>query len=312
MIQLDHVTKLYGSVIGINDVTLSLSEGAYGLLGPNGSGKTTLLNLLIGQLRPTIGQVTVLGEAPWGRPRLFREFGICPAADILFHQVTGRDWVVHMTRLHDIPAAEAAQLAEQALELVGLQDAMDRPIGSYSKGMKQRAKIAQAIAHQPRLLVLDEPFNGLDPIARHEMSSLLRQWPSEGGRCLILASHILHEVEAISPSFLLIRGGRLLASGQPAEIQSLLSEFPDEILVRTTMPRQVAKLLVDRGVVDTLEINADQHTVRFATHDGLTVYRSFATWIAEAGLEVSEFSSASDSLQSLFNALLRLHRGEAL
>ncbi|MCA9178143.1 MAG: ABC transporter ATP-binding protein [Planctomycetales bacterium] len=312
MIEMRSVTKLYGTVIGVNDVSLRIGRGAYGLLGPNGSGKTTLLNLLIGQLRPTIGEVLALGESPWQSHTLYRRLGICPAADILYHSVTARDWVTHLTRLHDIPAAEAGRMAEDALVRVGLKDAMDRQLGSYSKGMKQRAKLAQALAHQPQILALDEPFNGLDPIGRHEMAELLRAWPAEHDGCLLLASHILHEVEAISPSFLLIRGGRLLASGQAAEIQSLLSEFPDEMLIRTSRPREVATMLVGRGVVDSLRVDTDEGTVRFATRQGLDVYRNIAGWLTEEQLPVTELSSATDSLQSLFNALMRMHRGEVM
>ena len=312
MIEMRSVTKLYGSVIGINDVSLSLGNGAYGLLGPNGSGKTTLLNLLIGQLRPTIGEVLVLGESPWQSRTLFSQLGICPAADVLYANVSAKEFVTYLTRMHDVPPRDAELLAVEALELVGLGDAMDRPLGSYSKGMKQRAKLAQAMAHRPQVLALDEPFNGLDPIGRHEMTELLREWPDRHGGCLLLASHILHEVEAISPSFLLIRGGRLLASGKASEIQSLLREFPDEMLIRTPHARDMAKVLVQHGVVDTLQIDEATGTVRFATSDAFSVYRSIAHWVQEEGLEVTELSSATDSLQTLFNALMRLHRGETL
>ncbi len=172
MIRFEHVTKLYKTVIGVNDVSLDLAPGAYGLLGPNGSGKTTFINLIIGQLRPTIGSVRVFGQNPWSRSELLRRIGICPAIDVLLPNVTALDWVQYLVRLHGFDAAEATLRAKNALELVGMQHAMRRPIGTYSLGMRQRTKIAQAIAHDPELLILDEPFNGLDPVGRHELTEL--------------------------------------------------------------------------------------------------------------------------------------------
>ncbi len=206
MIQLEGVTKLYGTVMGVNDINLSLAPGAYGLVGPNGSGKTTLLNLITGQLRPTMGSVRVLGYSPWNRDSLLRMIGLCPAVDVLYGNVTALDWVTYLVELHGFSRHEARRRATQSLADVGMSGAMNRTMGTYSLGMRQRTKLAQAFAHDPSLLILDEPFNGLDPIGRHDMTEVLKKWV-RGGRSLILASHILHEVEAVSPAFLLIRGG---------------------------------------------------------------------------------------------------------
>ncbi|MHC4180214.1 MAG: ATP-binding cassette domain-containing protein, partial [Planctomycetota bacterium] len=156
MIELQHVTKLYGSVIGVNDVTLPLPPGAYGLLGPNGSGKSTLLNLITGQLRPTLGRVRTLDCRPWNNTKLLRRIGVCPEQDLLYTNVTGLDWVTYLLKLHGFGRAEAGRRAREALELVGLGDAMRGPIGAYSRGMRQRAKLAQVFAHDPELLILDE------------------------------------------------------------------------------------------------------------------------------------------------------------
>jgi len=221
MIELTNTTKLYQTVIGVNDLSLSLGPGTYGLLGPNGSGKTTLINLILGQLRPTIGTVRLFGENPWRRSGLLRRVGLCPAIEMTYPRVSGLEWVTYMVQLHGFGYSESVRRAKLALETVKLTYAMERPMRNYSLGMRQRAKLAQAIAHEPELLILDEPFNGLDPVGRYEMSELLKSW-AEKGRSLILASHILHEVEAVNPSFLLISGGRLLASGSPQEVRIVI------------------------------------------------------------------------------------------
>ena len=200
MIALEHVTKLYGSVIGVNDVTVDLAAGAHGLLGPNGAGKTTFLGLVTGQLRPTLGSVRVFGEPAFGNPRVLRRIGYCPAADLLDRTATPFDWVRYLVRLSGFAAPEAGRRAERALEQVGLTAAARRPVTTLSKGMRQRAKLAGAIAHDPDLLVLDEPFNGLDPVARHDLVALVRGWATT--RSLIVASHLLHEVESLQAAHL--------------------------------------------------------------------------------------------------------------
>ncbi len=309
MIELQSVTKLYGTVIGVNDITMSLPPGAYGLLGPNGSGKTTLLNLITGQLRPTMGQVTVMGRSPWNRDELLRQIGLCPAVDVLYPNVTAFDWVSYLVELHGIDRAESARLAAAALDQVGMSGAMHRTMGTYSLGMRQRTKLAQAFAHNPQLLILDEPFNGLDPIGRHEMTAVLCEWIRQG-RSLILASHILHEVEAISPSFLLIRSGRLLASGTADEVHTMLAEVPNEIRIRCDKPIELTQLLVSEGVVESLRFVEDGQVVVAATRNPLAIYEQLPRWIEQLQLQVQELRSGDDSLQNLFSSLMRMHRGE--
>jgi ABC-2 type transport system ATP-binding protein len=309
MIQLQSVTKLYGTVIGVNDITLSLSPGAYGLVGPNGSGKTTLLNLITGQLRPTMGRVRVMGESPWRRDRLLRAIGLCPAVDVLYPNVSALDWVRYLVELHGFGRREARQRAEQALQGVGMAGAMHRPMGTYSLGMRQRTKLAQSFAHEPSLLILDEPFNGLDPIGRHEMTEVLRTWVRDG-RSLILASHILHEVEAVSPSFLLIRGGRVLASGPPAEIHALLADVPNEIHIRCDQPAVLARQFVESGLVESMRFVDDGQAIVVATRTPLVVFERLPRWLEQLNVRIHEMRSADDSLQRLFSSLMRKHRGE--
>ncbi len=310
MIQLQHVTKLYGPVIGVNDVTLSLPLGAYGLLGPNGSGKSTLLNLITGQLRPTLGTVRTLDHHPWNNPPLLAHLGVCPETDVLYPNVSGLDWVCYLLRLHGFGRREAGQRAQRALQQVGLADAMRRPIGGYSRGMRQRTKLAQAFAHDPQLLILDEPFNGLDPIGRHDMTVMLQEWIGSG-KGLILASHILHEVEAITQSFLLICGGRLLASGSAEEVHSLLADVPNEIRIRCDDPSKLARRLLQTDAVQSLRLSDDGRGLVLATRRPAMVFKQLPEWIADEGIRIDELRSTDASLQALFDSLLRIHRGKS-
>jgi ABC-2 type transport system ATP-binding protein len=309
MIRFERVTKLYKTVIGVNDVSLDLASGAYGLLGPNGSGKTTFINLIIGQLRPTIGSVRIFDQDPWQRGELLRRIGICPAVDLLLPNVSALEWVQYLVRLHGFNAADAARRAEAALETVGMQHAMRRPIGSYSLGMRQRCKVAQAIAHDPELLILDEPFNGLDPVGRHELTELFLRWIGER-KSFLLASHLLHEVEAVRPSFLLISGGRLLASGSPQEVHSMLADLPNEIHVRVDRPQELAARLCEVESVDSVRIDTQLNEVVVSTRRPLVLSQRLPAIVSEGRFEVLEVRPGKESLQQLFTSLMRMHRGE--
>lgn len=309
MIELQNATKLYQNVIGINDMSLSLSPGTYGLLGPNGSGKTTLINLILGQLKPTLGQVRLFGKDPWKRSHLLRRIGLCPSTDVYYPRITGREWVTYLTKLHGIGSRTAGRKAVAALEQVRMTAYMDQPIQSYSLGMRQRTKIAQAIAHEPELLILDEPFNGLDPVGRHEMVDFVKQW-SDSGKSVILASHVLHEIEAVHPSFLLISGGRLLASGSPEEVHRILADSPFTLDLKCSDPATLARLMLDRCEIESIEFADDGTGMSVTTRSASNVYESLPALIREAGVEVSEMNSTDDSLKSLFATLMKIHRGE--
>ncbi len=310
MISLDQVTKLYGVVIGVNDLTADLPVGSYGLLGPNGSGKTTLLNLITGQLRATAGVIRVFGEASWNNADLYRRMGYCPAREPLLLGVSAHRWVSYLLELQGYARKAALEKAESALVDVGLANDLHRPMHAYSKGMKQRAKLAQAMAHEPDLLILDEPFNGLDPLARIEMSRVLRGW-SEAGRSLLLASHILHEVESITPRFLLIRSGRLLASGSAREIQGLLLDAPNQIHIDCDNPVRLAQLVAQADAADAWSIDRQRGRLTLTTRSAQTLYRELPGWLENEGVQVTSLHSNLESLQSLFDSLMRIHRGEA-
>jgi ABC-2 type transport system ATP-binding protein len=294
----------------VNDITVELPSGAYGLVGPNGSGKTTFINLLTGQLHPTLGRVKVFGDNPWRRRRILRRIGLCPATDVLYPNVSGFNWVRYQVRLHGFSRAESAQLAVEALENVSMTEDMHRPMGTYSLGMRQRTKIAQAIAHHPELLILDEPYNGLDPVGRYQMTELLRGWAVEGCS-LLFASHVLHEIEAITTSFLLIHGGRLLASGTAAEIESILADTPQEVTLLGKDVGRLVQRLASASWVDAMSLTSDRRELRLALRDPTKLYEQLAGWIDQDQLQIDQLQTANGELTSLFESLLRHHRGEA-
>ena len=307
MIELTNVTKLYGTVIGVNDVTLTLKPGAHGLLGPNGAGKTTFLNLITGQLKPTLGTIRMFGGNPWNNASMFRRIGVSPGDEAMYSNVSGLEWVQYLVELQGFKRDDAERRAVWALEQLDMTAAMQRPIGTYSRGMRQRTKLAQAIAHEPEFLILDEPFHGLDPVGRHVVTELLRDWTKRGGS-LLVASHILHEVEAISPSFLLICGGRLLASGTADEVNALLADVPNRIRIDCNRPRELARRLLDEDVVESLEFEGAERLI-VATRHPLAIYAQLPQWAAEDGVKIHELHSTDESLQNLFDSLLRVHRG---
>ena len=311
MISLNSVTRLYGKVIGVNDLTIDLSPGAYGLVGPNGSGKTTLINLLTGQLRPTIGRLRVFDVDPWDRRDLLRRIGLCPATDVLYPNVSAREWVTYLTRLHGFGRTESEQRAEESLVTVDMGDRMDRPMGEYSLGMRQRTKIAQAIAHDPDLLILDEPYNGLDPVGRYQMTELLKDWTANG-KSLLFASHVLHEIEAITSSFLLIHGGRLLASGTAEEIERILVDTPQEVALIGPDAAKLIPRLAEQPWVASLQLLDERTQLRVAVRDPSLLFQSLASWVTEDNLHIERFQTAEGNLTALFESLLRHHRGESL
>lgn len=307
LLELEQVTRLYGSVIGVNDVTLSLPSGAHGLLGPNGAGKTTLLNLITGQLSPTIGSLRVLGMQPRSSQILLQRIGYLPSSEGMYADVSAIEWVTYLTQLHGYRAREARRLALQAIERVQLTEYLDRKISTFSRGMRQRTRLAQAIAHEPEFLILDEPFSGLDPIARHSMTRLLREWISEG-RSLLLASHVLYEIETLTRSFILLSGGRLLASGAAGDIHELMADMPTEVRLRVDQPRRLAEELIREELVDSVQIeSAEWLCVTSRTLGVLSQFIGCAA--AERRYCVAEVHSADDSLQDVFHSLMKLHRG---
>ena len=305
MLSLQHVTKLYGSVIGVNDVSAEFGQGAHGLLGPNGAGKTTLLGLITGQLRPTIGTVRVFGERPFGNPAILARIGYCPAGDLTERHATPQEWVTYLMRLSGFDPPAAARRARLALDEVGLGEASQRPLSTLSKGMRQRAKLAGAFAHEPDLLVLDEPFDGLDPVARHDLVSLVRSWART--RSLLVASHLLHEVETLQADLAVILGGRLVASGTAEEIRGLIDALPSEVRLKTEAPARLAERICAAGIIEHLQI-VDADTLVVGTRQAEQLATVVAAAVAD-GILVREVIAADRTLEGIFGRLVQLHRG---
>jgi ABC-2 type transport system ATP-binding protein len=299
----DHVSKWYGQVIGLNDVTIDLPAGITGLLGPNGAGKSTFMKLVTGQLRPSKGSITVLGAPIWQNPDLYFRIGFCPEQDAFYERMTGLEWVSALMRLNGGNQSEAAAAARRALEMVDLSDAADKKIGAYSKGMRQRVKLAQALAHDPELLILDEPLSGMDPLARRKTIRLIREW-GRAGRSVIVSSHILHEIEAMTSNILLINQGRILAEGDVHQIRDLIDEHPHTVHIKAEQPRALAREFLGSDHVLSLRFEDTAVIVQTGRPDAF--YAQLTTLAASNELgEIHEVTSPDDNLQAVFQYLVK-------
>jgi ABC-2 type transport system ATP-binding protein len=299
----EHLSKWYGQVIGVNDVTLSIGPGMTGLLGPNGAGKSTFLKLITGQLKPSQGTLRMFGAPVWGNPSIYLRLGVCPEQDAFYDRMTGLEWLVALLRLQGYAEQEASEAALAALEQVDLIEAANKRIGAYSKGMRQRVKLAQAIAHQPDCLVLDEPLSGMDPIARRKTIRLLRNWAADG-RNVIVSSHVLHEVEALTSNILLMHNGRLLAEGNVHQIRDLIDEHPHTVCIRAKHLRELAGQLVGYDDVSSVRFEDDAVYVQTGKPD-LFYARLTAMATHERIGEIYEVTSPDDNLQAVFEYLVR-------
>ena len=299
----DHVSKWYGQVIGLNDVSVEVPPGITGLLGPNGAGKSTFMKLITGQLKPSKGVVKVLGEPIWGNPHLYFAIGFCPEQDAFYERMTGLEWVSALVRLNGLTDKEADDAARRALTAVDLMDAADKKIGAYSKGMRQRVKLAQAIVHDPQLLILDEPLAGMDPLARRRTIRMIRDW-ARAGRSVIVSSHILHEIESMTGNILLINNGRILAEGDVHQIRDLIDEHPHSVSVRAEDPRALAREFLAFADVRSLKFEDGAVVVETGKPD---VFYSKLTEMAASGEfgAIDEVTSPDDNLAAVFQYLVK-------
>jgi ABC-2 type transport system ATP-binding protein len=298
------ISKWYGQVVALNAVSLRLQPGVTGLLGPNGAGKSTLIKLLTGQLRPSRGEATVLGRSPWNNAELNRFMGFCPEQDAFYEHMTGRRFVRALLSLHGYSRSEVLQRAEAAITEVGMTDVADGKIGGYSKGMRQRIKLAQAIAHDPQVVLLDEPVTGLDPVGRRHIIDLILKWGGEG-RTVLVSSHILHEVEAMTSTVLLINQGRLLAEGDVHEIRELIDEHPHHVTLTTDDPRGLAAALIaDPGVV-SVRFDEGSRSVTAETVKPEEFYKRMPLLVTQKNMSVDEMSSPDDNLEAVFDYLVK-------
>ena len=298
-----NLSKWYGQVIGLNDVTVSVPPGITGLLGPNGAGKSTFMKLITGQLRPSKGEVKVLGEPIWGNSDLYFRIGFCPEQDSFYDRMTGLEWVMALVRLNGLSDAEAKTAAERALTAVDLMDAAGKRIGAYSKGMRQRVKLAQAIVHDPELLILDEPLSGMDPKMRRKTMKMIREWAKQG-KSILVSSHILHEIESITSNILLINNGRILAEGNVHQIRELIDTHPHTVYIRAENPRGLAREFLARGDVISMRFEPGALVVETGKPDEF--YAGITELVASGAVgAVEEVTSPDDNLQAVFKYLVK-------
>lgn len=301
IVEFDAASKWYGNVIGLNKLTLRIPAGVTGLLGPNGAGKSTLLQLATGQLRPSQGTVRVLGQTVWDNPALNRHIGLCPEQDAFYEWMTGRDFVRTCALLTGLGGRDATAAAERALARVGMTEHMNRAIRGYSKGMRQRTKLAQALVHEPRVLFLDEPLTGTDPVARRDMVEVIRGLAAAGCSVLV-SSHVLHEVQALTPNVVLLHRGRLVAEGHVREIRDLIDKHPHRIVLVGDRPRALAARLA--AFDDVVGIEFLESGLRVETRRPDEFYARLPALALEDGASLREVFSEDDNLEAVFKYLV--------
>jgi len=294
-------SRWYGPVIALNDVTIDIPPGVTGLLGPNGAGKSTFLKLTAGQLRPSQGEVRLLGQPAWGHSELFHRIGLCPEADAFWEHLTGLQFLTALLQLAGFDEAECRHRAENALHQVDLLEAKGRKLGGYSKGMRQRIKLAQSIAHDPDVLLLDEPVSGMDPVNRRRVIDLVKKLGREG-KTVLVSSHILHEVEAMTREILLIHNGRILASGSVRDIRDLLDEHPHTVALRARDPRALGAAVVGWPSVLSLSFGPEGEWLTVQTAKPDEFYGALHDAALESG--VVEMYSPDEDLESVFRYLV--------
>jgi len=299
-IVIDHVSRWFHNVVAVNDVSMTIGPGVTGLLGPNGAGKSTLIAMMSGFLAPSTGTVTLDGEPLWRNEQVYRKVGLVPEREALYDYLTGRQFVVAMAELHGL--ADAGGAAQRALAVIEMTEAQDRPISTYSKGMRQRVKMASALVHDPEVLLLDEPFNGMDPRQRLHLMELLRQWGAEG-RTVLFSSHILEEVEQVARQIEVVVSGRHAASGDFGAIRRLMTDRPNRFVLRTADDRRLASVLLG---------DASVRGARLRTEGGIEVEASDFGRFSEVlprlardhGVRLHEVTPTDESLESVFAYLV--------
>lgn len=301
---LNNVSKWYGQVMGLIDVTAFIGKGVTGLLGPNGAGKSTLIKLVTGQIRPNKGTITAFGMPVWNNSRYYRMVGYCPEFENMYEWLTGIDFVTYMVRLNGYGKNDGEKLAWQAIETVGMTKEAGRKIATYSKGMRQRIKMAQAIAHKPKILFLDEPLAGTDPVGRVEIINLIRQLGDEKtGVSVVVSSHILHEIERMTKRVLMVHKGRLLAWGDMNEIRDKLDKFPHTLRISSVEDRRLAKHLIDMPEVSSVMVDEEKSILRVKVLKPDRFYSKLPQILAKEKISIDQLGSLDEDLESIFSYL---------
>jgi len=299
---INQASKWYGQVIGINDVSLAIDGGVTGILGPNGAGKSTLFKLLMGRLKPSQGSVRLFGVDPWSNTAPYRRVGYVSESERLYDWMTGLDFVTTLARLHGMTREEATERSAHVLDFVGLADVMHKELGKYSKGMRQRVKIAHALVHDPDLIILDEPLQGCDPIARTSIMSVIRELGNQG-KTVLISSHILEEIERITEQIVILHNGRLLAIGNLHAIRDLLDKHPHRILIRCEDPRSLANLFIKEDPVYGVRFPSEGE-LEIQTNNLSAAHSVLPSIIVQSKQAISTIENPDDNLESLLGYLI--------
>lgn len=303
IVDFHEVSKWYGNVIGINKLSIRVPAGVTGLLGPNGAGKSTLLQLATGQLRPSQGRVRVLGQEVWNNPALNRLIGLCPEQDAFYEWMTGWDFVLTSARLTGLTGTQARDAAARAIAGVGMTKNQTRAIRGYSKGMRQRIKLAQALVHDPRVLFLDEPLTGTDPVARRDLMDIIHRLGA-AGKSVLVSSHVLHEVQTLTPNIILLNRGRLVAEGHVRQIRDLIDKHPHQIVLICDQYRSLAGKVLAWDDVEGVKVLARERGLMVETRAPDNFYRRLPELSLDSGAIIKEVYSDDDSLESVFKYLV--------
>ena len=301
IIQVRELSRWYGIVMGLNNVSFEIGPGLTGLVGPNGAGKTTLIQIITGQLQPSSGELTVFDEVPWNNPWLIERIGYCPEGEAVPKELRPLDWLRGLAWMSGITGGEALQRCERTLDKVGLpREHWAKRMGQYSKGMKQRVKLAQGLLHEPDLLVLDEPMNGLDPMGRQEVATMLKQLVA-AGVSIIISSHILAELESICKNILVLNWGRVLASGSQKEIRGDLKNWSEELSIQCDAPETLARHLFDAGVLLGFDLDTAENRLEIRVKDAAAFYARWTELLLGSQVTVQSIRSKSRSLRNIFD-----------
>jgi ABC-2 type transport system ATP-binding protein len=301
LIQAQELSRWYGIVMGLNNVSFQIEPGLTGLVGPNGAGKSTLIQIITGQLKPSSGQLTVFGLKPWNNPALLRRIGYCPEGEAVPKELRPLEWLVVLGLLSGLRQDEVRGRAEAILDKVKLpREHWGKRLGQYSKGMKQRVKLGQGLLHNPDLLVLDEPMNGLDPMGRQEMALILKELCA-AGISILISSHILAELEALCNNILVLNWGRILASGSQKEIRGDIKNWSEELEIECDAPEKLARHLFEAGVLAGFDLTPEDGLLRIRVKDAPSFYEQWTALLLESGALVHAIRSRSRSLQNIYD-----------
>ena len=303
-IVVENLSKWYGQVIGVNNLNFTIGPGVTGFLGPNGAGKTTLLRLLTGQLKPSKGTLTLEGEVVWNNHAVLRDVGYCPEVDAFWNYLTGWNYVVSLLRMHGFEAEEAQARAQKAILIMDMDEAKNKRIGGYSKGMRQRIKMAQAIAHDPKVLFLDEPLNGMDPLGRHTTIEMIKQMGKDR-KTVVVSSHVLHEVEEMTDTILLINHGRLLAEGNIYEIRRLIDTHPLQVTIRCDNVNVLTAKLLEFDDVKSVEFDRGKSQLTVETNRPDDFHLRLPRLALENDVKIHSLWSPDENLEAVFGYLVR-------